>query len=434
MSNRTSIEWAANADGAPGATWNPIRASHFDTREKTYGESLGFHCVHVSEGCRNCYAERLNVAARFPGHGTGLAYTKQNEAHVRIFLDEQRLAVPLKRRKPATYFLSNMTDVFADFVTDDMLDKLFAVMALCPQHTFIVLTKRAERMRAWFAERWQGTPARIVQVAGKPFQIPAGGETGRRSQVEEACEEFISRFNLDDTDREDLWTPEGSLRIMQWQWPLPNVWLVVSVEDQRNADERIPHLLATPAAVRGVSCEPLLGSIDLTRLYHHEPAKFTWLAGGGARLNALTGNYPLEESDSFGFHPRRLNWVICGGESGRNARPMHPAWARSLRDQCAAAGVPFFFKQWGEHLPVEIAPDESCAVYDDTVAEGSMRRIDSRPRVTAFDGQAFAAIGKARAGRLLDGVEHNGRPPFTAIANRKGEALATRSASPGRPE
>src|SRR5262249_61051875 len=114
---------------------------------------------------------------------------------------------------------------------------------------------------------------------------------------------------------------------------LPNVWLGVSLEDQKTADDRIPLLLETPAAVRWISAEPLLGPIDLSKEY----------------LTALLGKYPFKHYSG----PRTtiahlLDWVVVGGESGPKARPMHPDWGRSLRDQCVAAGVPFFFKQWGE--------------------------------------------------------------------------------------
>src|SRR5690606_37330544 len=128
-------------------------------------------------------------------------------------------------------------------------------------------------------------------------------------------------------------------RLAKWPWPPPNVWLGVSCERQQEADERIPDLLATPAAVRFVSAEPLLGPIDFARL---GDATF--------RLNAFTG----EAEHTLGFKDRtrgRLDWIIVGGESGPGARPMHPAWARSIRDQCASAGVPFFFKQWGSWAP-----------------------------------------------------------------------------------
>lgn len=220
---------------------------------------------------------------------------------------EHMLTAALRWRKPCRIFVNSMGDLFHESVPAEWIDKVFAVMALAPQHTFIVLTKRAKRMRGWFAERWQGTPAQ--EIAG--FKIPAGGETGRRRQVEEQCEPFLEQMGLADTENDDLWTAEGKCKAMQWNWPLPNVHLGVSCEDQARADERIPDLLETPAAVRFASAEPLLGPIN----FRH-----------------------------------RLDWIICGGESGPGARPMHVEWARSIREQCAAAGVPFFMKQLGSHV------------------------------------------------------------------------------------
>jgi len=124
-------------------------------------------------------------------------------------------------------------------------------------------------------------------------------------------------------------------------WPLPNVWLGVSVEDQRRADERIPHLLSTPAAVRFLSIEPLLGPVNLTRIELGGGRRPTWNALSGARGFYGENTVRIDHGDPG------LDWVIVGGESGPGARPMHPDWARSVRDQCVAAGVPFFFKQWG---------------------------------------------------------------------------------------
>src|SRR3546814_855707 len=165
------------------------------------------------------------------------------------------------------------------------------------------------------------------------------------------------------------------------QWPLPNVWLGVSVEDQKRADERIPYLLTTPAAVRLLSCEPLLGPVRIRDhwLIHHHP-------GDAA-----------------------IDWVIVGGESGPGARPMHPDWARSLRDQCAAAGVPFFFKQWGEWIPCH-AEGELAGTFLSRRSDGSNRLASHDKQLRLMDGVEFRRVGKADAGRLLDGVEHNGMP------------------------
>jgi protein gp37 len=295
MSDATGIEWA-------DATWNPV---------------VG--CSIVSPGCMH-YAVWTGKVALAPDH---------------------ILTQPMKWKRPRRVFVNSMGDLFHESVPDAWIDRVFAAMALCPQHTFLVLTKRSARMRAY-------------------IDAAAHGERD--------------------------------------QWPLANVWLGVSAEDQQRADERIPDLLATPAAKRFVSCEPLLGPISLRWLAAFpENAPTTAMKPGAAGTNELDGL-------------RRLDWIIAGGESGPGARPLHPDWARGLRDQCVAARVPFFFKQWGEWLPVVIAPDESAAIYDDTVARGSIRRIDRHPDVTAKAGQAFARVGKSRAGRLLDGREWNEAP------------------------
>lgn len=280
MSQGSTIEWL-NRPGTKPASWNPIRA-----RDKATGK-VGWHCEHVSDGCRNCYAEAIN-ANRF---GTRRPYKPDQRDHVEIFLDEKTLLAPLTWRKPHTVFVCSMSDLFGAWVRDNLIDRVFAVMALCPQHTFIVLTKRSDRMREYM------TAARLSNVQG-------------------------------------------------WHSPLPNVWLGVSVEDQRTANERILDLLSTPAAIRFISAEPLLGALDVS----------AFLLRGDAGLDddppgrTLLG-LAVEEGNAW-VRPR-LDWVIVGGESGTNARPMHPDWARSLRDQCQAAGVAFFFKQWGNWKPIE---------------------------------------------------------------------------------
>lgn len=343
MSDGTKIEWAANGDGTPGASWNPIRAKNRATGK------VGWFCIHESEGCRFCYAERLNVE-RF---GNGVEYKAQNEADVEIFLDEKTLTQPLRWRKPRTIFVCSMTDLFGTFVTQEMLDKIFAIAAMCPKHTFIVLTKRGHRAKSYLS-------GAIVER----LRLPLAG-----------------------------------------RWPLPNVWLGVSAEDQKTANARIPDLLATPAALRFVSLEPLLGPIDLTGLIGGAPVSL---------VNALKGTAQPQGHPEIATRTAKLDWAIVGGESGPEARPMHPDWARDLRDQCAAAGVPFFFKQWGEWRetdgPKTTVENRDMAARSQWLTRDGKLHNDGERAFSIYHDYVVARLGKARAGRTLDGALHDARP------------------------
>lgn len=338
----TKIEWTE-------VTWNPI---------------VG--CSVATPGCTNCYAMRMaHRLGRNPKtpHYAGLTQDSRGGPvwNGKLTLaPDHVIEAPLHRRKPTTYFVNSMGDLFHEDVPDEWIDQVFAVMALCPQHRFQVLTKRADRMRYWV--RAGGTINRVAEamrsIAPKPCM-----------SVADAAKQF------------------GHELTAPW-WPLPNVWLGVSAEDQARADGRIPDLLATPAAVRFVSAEPLLGPVDLT-----------------------------EATRRFLRHPSYLNlslhWVIVGGESGPDARPMHPDWARSLRDQCQAAGVAFFFKQWGEWAPGEIAgPNErpiDAATWWNEV--WNIERVGKSQPDQRYDEEPdLFRIGKRAAGRLLDGREWNQMP------------------------
>jgi len=266
----------------------------------------------------------------------------------KLAFDEKALLAPLRWKKPRMVFVNSMGDLFHEDCPDEWIDRVFAVMALCPQHTFRVLTKRSGRMREYFAPQAED---RVMDLA---FDF--------------AC----SKFGRDEAE---LYYSFG-----RYRWPLPNVWLGVSVEDQQRADERIPDLLATPAAVRWISAEPLLGQVDL---------KSCWM-----RRMTLCGECPSSDDGTpidCACADESLDWVVAGGESGKGARPMHPDWARSLRDQCAAADVPFFFKQWGDWA--------------------SVSEVEGPGRFHLFDDFAASRnVGKKRAGRLLDGVQHDGWP------------------------
>lgn len=343
--DNTKIEWC-------DATWNPL-----------YG------CTRVSEGCRNCYAEGL--AARFhkPGQwGEGL--TRDGRWTGKVTLAGAKLMQPLRWWKPRRIFVNSLSDLFHPNVPDEWIDRVFAVMALCPQHTFIVLTKRPARMRAYLTAdggfgRWGYIEHEAKRIAREDLQMKMGDLAGKT----------LAHFG-------------GS--------NLPNVWLGVSISTQADAENFVPDLLATPAAVRIVSAEPLLGLADLTRIK-------TAIGGNAAEIDALTGDvwYPGncgESSQTFRADLPRIDGVIVGGESGPHARPMHPDWARSLRDQCAAAGVPFFFKQWGEWghgfdcvQETRITPDRLLKYFPD---------LD----------RTFARVGKTAAGRHIDGKIHDDLP------------------------
>jgi protein gp37 len=381
MAGKTKIEWT-------DASWNPV---------------VG--CSIVSPGCTNCYAmkmaHRLQAMAGKPRWTKNLGGTAHYAGTTKVvngnavwtgnlaLAPERVLTAPLRRKKPMTYFVNSMSDLFHEDCPDEWIDKVFAVMALCPQHTFQVLTKRAERMRDYFAARMTGDP------------------------WAEAADEIGDMLGMIDGHPVVL-EPEDI--------PLPNVWLGVSAEDQKRADERIPHLLETPAAVRFISAEPLLGPINLQRIslgtseatFHGHPeikyAAFFMDATRGVNSGAIPA----------------LDWVIVGGESGPNARPMNPDWVRSLRDQCATAGVPFFFKQYGEWLPIDgprwSSIDQSrngTEVWIDRMGKIT-RDADVRglTRPSPYGQYILRRVGKKAAGRLLDGIEHNGMPASSKLEGR----------------
>lgn len=366
MADRSKIEWT-------DASINPIRARNLKTGK------VGWHCEHATTGCEFCYSEGFNKRL-----GTGLPFKPGHRKDVEIFLDEEMLTQPLRWKKPRRIFVCSMTDAFADFVTDEMLDKMFAVAALCPQHTLQFLTKRADRMKRYLSD--PATPYRIARACL---------DLAIADKAKWTCDPWPVRSIGDDIDMPDDVTME--------RWPLPNVWLGVSAERQQEADERIPELLATPAAVRFVSLEPLLGHISLHALNLVTPTP----------CDALRGVQCVPDDSADGFHNEpmaKLDWVIAGGESGSHARSMHPDWSRSLRDWCDATGVPFFFKQWGEWAPS--TPEEANGnPRSGWMASAAHPQIAKASELYPEAGAKFVArVGKKSAGRLLDGVEHNGMP------------------------
>lgn len=237
----TKIEWATK-------TWNPITG-----------------CSPISAGCEHCYAARM--ANRLRGR---YGYDKNNP--FQITFHENRIEEPLQWKKPQRVFVCSMGDLFHDYVHEDWIDEIMQTIKDCPQHTFMILTKRPENINQKLWGYRGGNPS---------FQSAA----------------------------------TGPVRELDFEEMPSNIWLGVTAENQETADERIPILLSTPAAKHFVSVEPMLGPVN--------------------------------------FDGRKLDWIICGGETGPGARPVHPEWVRDLRDQCQSANVPFFFKSWGAHVPTD---------------------------------------------------------------------------------
>lgn len=301
MSGSSSIEWT-------DATWNPVRG-----------------CSRVSEGCRNCYAERqaarfsgrvgtLNEVPDVPKMGRFAGFAEQTPAGPRwtgqVKLIPEKLDWPLRWRgdkqaraegRPSRIFVNSMSDLFHERLSDEEIAAVFGVMAACPQHTFQVLTKRPDRARRWF--EWLHNTQTLF-----------GFDRVR------SCAKVAHNKSREATINRDLLRLWDGSEVPP-SWPLPNVWLGVSVEDQATADERIPLLLRTPAAVRFVSYEPALGAVEFRRAFGSQGPRQTYI--------------------------EQLDWLIVGGESGPGARPFDLAWARSAVTQCRAAGVACFVKQLG---------------------------------------------------------------------------------------
>lgn len=365
---QSSIEWT-------DAVWNPVTG-----------------CSKVSPGCKHCYAERM--AKRLAGRDGYPA-----DEPFRVTLHPEKLDLPLRWRKPRRIFVNSMSDLFHEMVMDSFIDKVFAVMALAPRHTFQILTKRPERMLSY---------------------LSAAGVSKR---VDDAALAIATKWDFDRTAPGKPLPTEFLLGRAN-ELPLPNVWLGTSVENQQTADERIPLLLQTPAAVRFISAEPLLGAVDLGELTWvslprgvrgDSPFQSTFAAAGirRAHTNRFGAMSAIAEAGEWlGIKPaemdwcRKLDWVIVGGESGPGARTMHPDWARRIRDACKAAGVPFLFKQHGEWLPA----DEHMRGMWPERANGKVIARDWWPRHDWEDGLSSYRVGKRRAGRLLDGVLHDEYP------------------------
>ena len=386
--NKTSIEWC-------DYTVNPIRPEIVAT-----GKRKGWFCTKVSSGCANCYAERMNKRcdAQGNGIGNGLAFTRENESKVRFVLDEKALRGILKSRAPAgsRVFVGDMTDLFHHLIPFDLIDQVFAAMALRPDLIFMLLTKRPERMLEY-----------------------CSGET---------LSDRIKR--IADCEHGKCWLGDKG-RTVGPRLPLPNVQLSVSIEDQATADERIPLLLQTPAAVRFVSYEPASGPVDIGP-YLGEVQQCPHCGRWEESNNWDVGG--AEDCQVFCNHcntPSDINWidgldgVIAGGESGPNARPAHPDWFRQVRNDCDRAGVPFFFKQWGEWreqtsdkwVKYKASPSELASIgFLEPSGRFTMAHdLPVHPQevhCTEVDCW-MQRVGKKAAGRKLDGRTHDDLPKET---------------------
>lgn len=291
----TKIQWTEE-------TWNPVSG-----------------CRRKSPGCLNCYAERqAHRLAGNPNDKIALLYSGVTQItngrpgwSGKTGFSESALLKPLHTRKPTTYFIS-LSDLFYDERRDSEIDYVFAVMALCQQHTFQVLTKYPERMLAWFDR------LRVMAEKHRP-------NTVRKTFGESDALNLIWMH----------WRLGRGPAFPHGPWPLPNVWLGVSCEDQKHADERVPLLLKTPAAVRFASYEPALGPINFD--------EYIWPS-----CIATREEHDRDHGGGLWCDERSLDWIIYGSESGPAARPGNEEWARAVKNQCVEAGVPFFLKQFAD--------------------------------------------------------------------------------------
>jgi len=337
MADSTQIEWS-------DATWNVITG-----------------CKVKTKGCTNCYAMRL-AGTRLQHHPSRAGLTQPSAAgpvwNGEVRFNEPWLRQPLTWKRGRLIFVVAHGDLFYEGVPDEWIDKVFAVMAMAPQHTFQVLTKRSARMRDYmkrFAADYGPIEKQILALGGNPIEALT-------------------------------------------QWPLPNMWMGVSAEDQATAEERVPHLQDTPAAVRWVSAEPLLGEIRLDELMRSSPTSASrdqpddrdsdWTYCD----NALEGKRSTKVGQ---YDVPKIDWVVTGGESGVGARPSKTAWFRSLRDQCAKHGTAHLHKQNGNWL------DDDAAAFMGSATS---------PMHQFSDGSTVVHVGKKKAGRHLDGVLHDQYP------------------------
>jgi protein gp37 len=339
----SKIEWT-------NETWNPI---------------VG--CSKLSPGCQNCYAEKMALRLVHMPHTDYYAFVLDNNKeddpekfkylpkwNGQTHLNEEGLYKPLSWKKPRMVFVISMGDLFHESTPFKEIDKVMAIIAISPKHTFQILTKRANRMHEYFS---QGKETLIACWEDAIYEM---GVVDKQSE----CPDVIACYVNNRAEKE---------------WPFKNIWLGVTAENQEQADKRIPILNEIPAAVKFVSIEPMLSAVDLNKSLEH-----TLKCHAGGLKNCLS-------------------WVICGGESGHKARPMHPNWVRSLRDQCKTANVPFFFKQWGEWMPGDDLEPAIMAIEHPKFRIKAMHAWNDKK-------EAMLKVGKKYSGHLLDGEEYHQFP------------------------
>jgi protein gp37 len=299
---------------------------------ETWNPTTG--CNKVDRGCKNCYAEVMHRRLQAMGQAK---YAKD-------FLDgaveqDDTLNIPMRWTKPRTVFVNSMSDLFHEHVSFEFITEVMQVIQLTPQHTYLVLTKRPEVAQRYWTHM-------------------------------------------------DLTTPGG------WR-PPTNLWMGTSAHDQASAVKRLPALLSLKGVLHFLSYEPAVGALDLTKLVIQESPLYRVVHDG------LKGWMMLQKkkegwTDLMAHGGLRLDWVIMGGESGPKADPMHPAWARAMRDQCKEAGVPFFFKQWGLWQPITYRQGDAQEIYI-KFELGHNERLLDQPL------QNMVRVGKGAAGHELDG-------------------------------
>lgn len=322
----------------------PTKISWCDeTINPTKVKGGGWYCSKISPGCANCYAERINK--RF---GNKLSYDNRQVEYV---LDDKALSRVFSWKKPKRIFIKSMSDLFHPDLAQkspEYIADIFGIITKCPQHIFLVLTKRPQIMREW-VENWRWRKLPYYKGIKGIRELP------------------------------------------------PNLYLGVSIENQQAADERIPILLQIPAAVHWVSVEPLLGPVDLSKFlvpqYYTEtkPTAPNWI-----------GAPPTTD---FVRIRQRLSWCVVGAETGPGARPMHPDWVRKVRDDCVATGVPFWFKSWGEWAGPEIYRDmDSIQAINISYVDKEGKTYEKYHEIIGRKGIAYIArVGKKYSGNRLDG-------------------------------